>query len=53
MLEALSVSSTTGIQASANKETPVAPDEVRLKAREQFALPDEAQLGKSLTNKLI
>jgi hypothetical protein len=53
MLEALSVSSTTGIQASANKETPVAPDEVRLKAREQFTLPAEAQLGKSLTNKLI
>jgi hypothetical protein len=31
--EALSASSTTGIQASATKETPIAPDEVRLKAR--------------------
>ena len=49
MVESLSVSSTTGIQASATKEMPIAPDEVRLKAREQFTLPAEAQLGNSVT----
>ncbi len=45
MPEVLSLSSTTGLQASADKETPIAPDVVRLKAREQFILPAEAHYG--------
>jgi hypothetical protein len=42
MLDELPVSSTTGIQASATEETPIAPAEARLKAREQFTLLAEA-----------
>jgi hypothetical protein len=43
MPEALWLSSTTGLQASANKETPIAPD-----AREQFTPPAEAHYGNPL-----
>jgi hypothetical protein len=48
MPEALWLSSTTGLQALANKETPIAPDVVRLKAREQFTPPAEAHYGNPL-----